>query len=156
MVEPLARCLGGAAGDRLRGALAGWGRWPEARRLRFARGVVLRTVREVLPAVFRAAGRHGAAARLGGVPTAEEAATAAARAYVASRGLSGAARAAATAAVQAAVELTPDPRARPRPEAALERAALVARRAAGALADAGAADELLRRAVAIWVEEARP
>ncbi|MDR7574202.1 MAG: hypothetical protein QN194_14920 [Armatimonadota bacterium] len=51
--------------SRLYALLEDWGWWSKSRRMRFARGVVSRTVREVLPAALRAAKLDSLASRLG-------------------------------------------------------------------------------------------
>ncbi|MEM3169937.1 MAG: hypothetical protein QW838_04115, partial [Candidatus Nitrosotenuis sp.] len=162
--------------DRLSSAVWGWGRWSPKRRLRFARGVVLRMTNEVLPAALRAAGHRGLAANLAEARSIESAAQTTARVFAATLGAllplssdardltaRGAALHAATCgagfAAQSAIEMLRDDRyAAPHPDIALARAAAVAHCAAWALRSAvspEAADDLLQRAVTIWIEEAQ-
>jgi hypothetical protein len=129
-------------------ALWGWSGWPEARRRAWSHEVVLRTIREILPAIARAFGAASAADLCARADTLDACARAAwwAGSDVATEGPALKAARAARAAAQATDA-----------EQAAWHAACAASYAARAFSELGrpdAADETLRTACRIWREAA--
>ncbi|MEM3169938.1 MAG: hypothetical protein QW838_04120 [Candidatus Nitrosotenuis sp.] len=119
---------------RLFESVRDWASWPGKRRLRFAERVITRTAREVLPVGLRALGHDDQAEGLARARTFTQAAASAVWDM---------------SDMVAAVAA--------RPGAALGNAGRAAASAVGAVKATSpeAADDLLQRAITIWIEEAR-